>query len=141
MGKKIRKHIPKILPLKKPLQKENLNTWSGDVPMNIAKSDRISFSVLINEKHNIRKIENISYDILIDEKWINIVRFDDHGGKGHLHKHTKISMNDEKTIDSSQGVKQSRSKRKLFNWAFKDIKRNYLIYRSKFLKNSGLDLY
>ncbi|MEK7502243.1 MAG: hypothetical protein AAB609_01845 [Patescibacteria group bacterium] len=141
MGKKIGKHIPKILPLKKPLQKENLKTWSGDVPLNIAKYDRISFSVLINEKRNIRKIENISYDILIENEWVWIIRFDDHGGVGLFHKHTKITLNDERDIESYEGVKKSKSKRKQFNWAFKDIKRNYLIYRSKFLKNSGLDLY
>lgn len=141
MRKKIRKHIPKVLPLKKPLQKENLNTWSGDVPLNVAKSDRISFSVLINEKRNIRKIENISYDILIENEWVWIIRFDDHGGVGLLHKHTKITLNDERDIESYEGVKKSKSKRKQFNWAFKDIKRNYLIYRSKFLKNSELDLY
>ena len=108
MGKKIGKHIPKILPLKKPLQKENLKTWSGDVPLNIAKYDRISFSVLINEKRNIRKIENISYDILIENEWVWIIRFDDHGGVGLFHKHTKITLNDERDIESYEGVKKSK---------------------------------
>lgn len=141
MARRIRKHIPRVLPLKKPLKKEDLTTFSGDVPLNIAKSDRISFSALMTKKREIRKIENVSYDILIEDKWINIVRFDDHGGIGVLHKHTKIALNDERDIESYEGIKKSESKIKQFNWAFKDIKRNYLSYRSKFLKNSRLDLY
>ena len=141
MARKIRKHIPAALPLKKPPQEEDLKTWNGDVPLNIAKSDRISFSVLMNKKNEIRKIENISYEILIEGEWAWIVRFDDHGGIGSIHKHTRIALNDGREVESSEGVKKSKSKRKQFNWAFKDIKRNYLNYRYKFLKNSGLDLY
>lgn len=141
MAKKIRKHIVKNVLLKKPVPKEELTTWNGNIPLNIAKYDRISFSVLINKRREVRKIENISYDILIDDRWVNVLRYDDHGGIGLLHKHTKVAINDTREIESSEGIKRSPNKQTQFRWAFKDIKRNYLNYRTKFLKNSNIDLY
>lgn len=50
MVKKIRKHPKIIFRLKKPINKEILHTKSGDFPLNTAGGDRISFSVLKNEK-------------------------------------------------------------------------------------------
>lgn len=141
MAKKIRKHIVKNVLFKNPVPKEELTTWNGDIPLNIAKYDRISFSVLINKRREIRKIENVSYDIFIEDRWVNVMRYDDHGGVGLLHKHIKVALNDEREIRSSGGVKKSPNKQTQFRWAFKDIQKNYLNYRTKFLKNSNIDLY
>lgn len=141
MGRRIRRHIKFVLPLKKSKQKEELHTHSGHIPLNIAQADRISFSVLRNNKNKIRKIENISYDININDKWEWVVRYDDHGGLGPLHRHYRVSLDDDKEVESSAGIKKYKDKSNELTWVCKDIKRNYLKFRSKFLKNLGLDLY
>lgn len=140
---KRRKHVKNIYPIKKPsiIIKETLHAQNGSVPLNIVQTDRISFSVLRDEKNRIRKIENISYGIHIEGKWEWIVRYDDHGGKGPLHRHIRISLEDEKVVESTAGIKKYKNKDYELTWVCNDIKRNYLIFRSKFLKNMGIDLY
>lgn len=141
MVKKIRKHFKNIFPLKKTVPKETLHTQNGNIPLSTAQLDRISFSVLRNEKNKIRIIENISYEIYIEDHWEWIVRYDDHGGLGSLHKHFKVSLNDDREVESYSGIKKYKDKDYELTWVIKDIKRNYLIFRERFLKNSGLNLY
>lgn len=141
MIKKIRKHFKNIYPLKKPLIKEALHILASSILLNKAQTDRISFSVLRNEKNNLRKIENISYEINIQGHWEWVVRYDDHGGTGLLHRHYRISLNDNSEIESSACIRRYKNKDCELTWVCNDIKRNYLIFRSKFLKNLGLDLY
>lgn len=141
MVKRIRKHRKNILPLKKPSLKENLHPQTGSIPLNIAQTDRISFSVLKNEKNNLRKIENISYEISIHDKWEWVIRYDDHGGSGFLHRHIRISLKDNSAVESADGIRRYKNKDYELTWVCDDIKRNYLMFRKKFLKNSGLDLY
>lgn len=141
MVKRIRRHFKNIFPLKKPKIKENLHTQTGNIPLNKAQADRISFSVLRNEKNNIRKIENISYEINIDDDWVWVVRYDDHGGTGSLHRHIRISLKDDSNVESTIGIKKYKNKDYELTWVCNDIKRNYLIFRKQFRKNSGLDLY
>lgn len=131
----------RIYPLKKPVTKEVLRTQTGNIPLNKAQTDRISFSVLRNEKNNLRKIENISYEININEKWEWVVRYDDHGGIGFLHRHIRISLTDDSNVESADRIKKYKNKNYELTWVIKEIKRDYLVFRSKFLKNSGLDLY
>lgn len=141
MGRKIRKHIKIIYPINLPVLEEVLHKQKGDVPLSIVPTDRISFSVLRNENNRLRKIENISYEIFVKDNWEWIVRYDDHGGNGHLHRHFRISLKDESIVESTAGIKKYNNKDHELTWVCNDIKRNYLIYRSKFLKNMGLDLY
>lgn len=140
MGRKIRKHI-KIIDLSflKHETKEKLHTHNGDVPLNIALSDKISFSVLRNEENRIRKIENISYVVNINEKWEWVVRYDDHGGTGPLHRHYRTNLTDNKIIESDAGIKKYKNKDFQLTWVCNDIRRNYLIFRKRFLKNCNLD--
>lgn len=141
MVKRIRKHFKNVFPITKPTPKETLHTQTGNIPLNKARTDRISFSVLRNEKNNLRKIENISYEISIDDNWVWVVRYDDHGGQGLLHRHYRISLTNDREIESSAGIKRYKNKDYELTWVCNDIKKNYLIFRSKFLKNNGLDLY
>lgn len=138
---RIRKHCRYIYPITKPAQKEVLHTQSGNIPLNKTQSDRISFSVLRNVKNKIREVENISYEINIDNNWEWVVRYDDHGGVGTLHRHVRVSLKDSREIESSTGIKKYKNKNYELTWVCNDIKRNYLLFRSKFLKNNGLDLY
>ncbi|OGE19744.1 hypothetical protein A3J21_01105 [Candidatus Daviesbacteria bacterium RIFCSPLOWO2_02_FULL_43_11] len=141
MVKRIRKHSKNILPLKKPIIKETLCTQTSNFALNTAQLDRISFSVLRNSKQELRKIENISYEINIDGHWEWVIRYDDHGGLGSLHRHIRISLKDNSDVESAAGIKKYKNKNHELTWVCKDIKRNYLIFRRKFLKNNGLDLY
>ncbi len=141
MVKRIRKHSKIIFRLEKPISKEVLHTKSGDFPLNTAGGDRISFSVLKNEKNNIRKIENVSFEINIDNNWEWVVRYDDHGGGGSLHRHIRISLKDDSSIESLSGIKKYINKDFELTWIIDDIKRNYMVFRKNFLKEEGLDLY
>jgi hypothetical protein len=141
MGKKIRKHIRTVFLVNPPALKEALHKQKGNVPLSVTQADRISFSVLRNENNKLRKIENISYEIYVQDNWEWIVRYDDHGGNGCLHRHFRVSLKDESIIESNAGIKKYNNKDHELTWVCKDIKRNYLIYRSKFLGNMGLDLY
>ncbi|MBI4079091.1 MAG: hypothetical protein HY429_02220 [Candidatus Levybacteria bacterium] len=141
MGKrKMRKHFKKIYTLKTPPLKEYLYTQTGSVPLNIAQTDRISFSVLRNTKKRIRKIENISYEININDKWEWIVRYDDHGGSGSLHRHFRVSLTDDREVESDAGIKRYSNKDFELTWVCNDIKKHYMLFRSKFLKNIGNEL-
>ena len=140
MRKRIKKHKTPVTLLKPVKLKEELYQHVGRVPLNRALTDRISFSVLRNNKNNIRKIENVSYEILIEERWEWVVRFDDHGGQGNLHRHRRVSLKDEKVIEDNERIKRYTNKNHELTWVCnKDIKKNHLSYRMKFLRNSGLD--
>lgn len=141
MTRKIRKHHKQTLPLTKPQAKENLYTQTNNIPLNIAQLDRISFTVLRNNKNNIRKIENVSYEICIDGLWEWIVRYDDHGGTGLLHRHLRVSLKDDRSVESSIEIKRYKNKDYELTWIINNIKNNYLIFRKNFLENEGLDLY
>lgn len=141
MVKLFKRRIKKILPFKKPIPKESLHTSNSNFPLNTAQLDRISFSVLRNKKNNLRKIENISYEIYINDAWEWVVRYDDHGGLGSLHRHIRISLKDNSEVQSTDGIKKYKNKDFELTWVCNDIKRNYLNFRKKFLKNSGVDLY
>lgn len=141
MVKKIRKHFKNILPIKKPTLKETLYTQTSNFALNTAQLDRISFSVLKNSKQKLRKIENISYEINVDGNWEWVVRYDDHGGIGSLHRHIRISLKDDSNVESTTGIKKYKNKDYELTWVCNDIKRNYLVFRKQFRKNSGLDLY
>lgn len=141
MTRKIRKHKKKIVLLKQPMVKETLHVQKGSIFLNKAQSDRISYSVLRNTHNKLRTIQNISYEINIEGSWEWIVRYDDHAGSGTLHKHTRISLDSDKDVRSGEGIKRYKDKDYELTWVCKDIKRNYLFFRRKFLRNMGIDLY
>lgn len=142
MGRKIRKHFKNILPIKKPVIKEVLRTRKGNIPLNIAQTDRISFSVLRNDKNKLRKIENISYEIYIEDRWEWVVRYDDHGGLGTLHRHDRVSLRDQSEVESEfEFETRFNNKNEELSWVCNDIQDNYLEYREKILRNIDVDLY
>lgn len=141
MSKRIRKHSKRIYILKKQKLIETLYAKTGSIFLNKTQEDRISFSVLKNEKNNLRKIENVSYEIYVHDKWEWVVRYDDHGGLGSLHRHVRISLSDDSNVESADRIKKYKYKNLELTWVIEEIKRDYLMRRLKFLKNSGLDLY
>jgi hypothetical protein len=143
MSRKFKKRKFPALTLILPPQKEALFPWNGYIPLNNANLDRISFSVDRNKDGKILKIENISYDIFITarDEWVNVIRYDDHGGTGILHKHITVALESDQEIVVSDWITKTKSKKKQFNWATRDIKNSYLAYRQKFCKSSSIDLY
>lgn len=127
--------------MEKPKEKEVLYGHKGVIPLNIVQADRISFSVLRNQENVIIKIENISYEINFKDRWEWVVRYDDHGGTGSLHAHIRISLDNERDIESSEGIKKYKNKNYQLTWVCKNINKNYLLLRKRILKNMGLDLY
>lgn len=141
MVRKIRKHSKRFYPLIKPAVGEKLYSQKSNILLNIAQSDRITYSVLRNKDNKIRKIENISYEINIDDKWEWIIRYDDHGGLGSIHRHFRVSLKDAIELESYANIKKYKDKNHELTWVINDIKRNYLIFRRRFLKNNQLDMY
>lgn len=141
MVRRIYKHKRPIISLKKPKIKEAFHKQSGNIPLNLAQSDRITFSVLRDEKKNLRIVENVSYEISINDRWEWVVRYDDHNGKGPLHRHVRISLKDNSDVKSVIDSSEYKNKNHMLTWACDDIKRNYLTFRKDLLRNSGLDLY
>lgn len=141
MTKRFKRRVKEILPLEAPIPKEILHTHSSNFYLNTAQQDRISFSVLRDEKNNLRKIENISYEMNINDNWEWVIRYDDHGGKGSLHRHIRISLKDSSEVQSTDGIKKYKNKNFELTWVCDDIKRNYLNFRKRFRKHAGLDLY
>lgn len=141
MSKRIKRHRRPLIVLTKPDIIEPLFYQKGSIFLNIAKVDRISFAVLRNKTNNIRVVENISYEIFINGKWETVVRYDDHNGIGPLHRHIRISLSDTREVQSVDGIRKYKNKDFELTWVCNDIKRHYLNFRAKFLKNSGVDLY
>lgn len=137
--KKIKKRLAYARNFKKfPVKKEKLREHKSSFPLNTAITDRVTFSVLRNEQNSIKKIEIVSYEMNIDGKWEWVVRYDDHDGAGPLHRHVRINLESEKSIASTDGVRKYKNKDHELAWVCKDIKRNYLIFRKKFLKKCKL---
>jgi len=76
-----------------------------------------------------------SLDTHFKGKWITIVRYDTH--HGYMHKHERVSIENESTTVTILGVRQKGTRRRLLRWAIRDINTNYLVYKRKFLKRSG----
>ena len=136
-----RKHSKKVFPIKIPPIKEKLHKQTNKFFLNLSSTDRLSYSVQRNLKNTIKTIDNISYEIKINDKWEWVDRYDDHGGSGLLHRHFRILLKNNSDIQSAINIKKYKNKDHELTWCCKEIKRNYLNWRHKLLKNQGLDLY
>lgn len=139
--KRFRRHRNQVIILEKPKREERLYSQKANFPLNIAQVDRISFSISRNKNKEIKKIENISYEIYVNGVWEWVVRYDDHGGLGILHRHVRISLKDNHEIETHEGIKKYKNKNSQLTWVINDIKRNYLYWRKRLVKNTGIDLY
>lgn len=78
------------------------------------------------------EIVSVSLNIKILDNWVTILYYDNHH-EGLLHRHNKISYNNEANIVDNEGVKKKGDWKKLLHWAIEDIKNNYIYYKKKFL--------
>ncbi len=119
--------------------KKHSKAVEGQFPLNPSNSDRLTFNATFDDKVFI--ISNVSYEMLFDQRWEWIIRYDDHGGTEDFHRHERYCLEDESDFPSSNIFVPDITKKKLFEWAINDIKRNYMIYRTKFCKRNSIDLY
>lgn len=115
-------------------------TVEGQFPLNSNNSDRISFKADFNQNKEATTINNVSYEMLYEQRWEWIIRYDDHGGSSDFHFHERYSFDDESSFQILSAKPQG-SKKKSFEWAISDIRKNYLGYRLRFCERNRIDLY
>lgn len=103
----------------------------------LSHTDRITYvyTVDIKTKQTIEVI-NVSYEIKIDEKWITIIRYD--SSHGYLHKHIRVSLENEQEITTRDRVVQKGDHKSWLTWAIDDIQKDFYEYRRLFFKRSKI---
>ena len=132
MTKKFKRTSKNIVRRVKYLQKSKLEKEiiEGNNPIYLSDSDRITYVYKRDkEKKNILEVVNVSLEIKIKNKWLTIKRYD--SSHGFLHRHTRISINDDSEIISVAGVKKSGKHSNWLTWSIKDIKAKFWFYKSK----------
>ncbi len=71
----------------------------------LTTTDRLTYVYVIDINTN-KTIEvvNVSYEIKIEENWFTILRYD--SAHGYLHRHSRVSLDDEKETTTRESVKQ-----------------------------------
>lgn len=98
----------------------------------LSNNNRLTYVYKTENKGILIEVTNVSLEIQINNKWETIIRYDNAHGK--LHRHTRITINSNADIVDYIGVKQKGSQKRLLGWAIDDIKKKYIIYKSKFLE-------
>lgn len=104
------------------------------VEISLTDEDKIIYIYECNEKNDIVEIVNVSYLIFTKEKWITILRFDSE--HGYLHGHRRISLNNEREVVFTAGVKKKGGPHRWLTWAVQYLKKNCLDYKRGFLRRS-----
>lgn len=140
MAKKIKKASKNIIRRVKYSQKSKFEKeiLAGSNPIYLSDSDRITYVYKRDkERKNILEVVNVSLDIKIKNKWLTIKRYDSY--HGFLHRHTRVSLDDDSEIMSVAGVKKSGKHSNWLTWSIKDIKTKFWFYKRAFLKRSGIN--
>jgi hypothetical protein len=103
--------------------------------------DRVTKIYKLNKSNNrkVAEITCVSFDVKIDNKWITIIYYDSYHD-GELHKHIRISLEDDSDSPITEGVRKKGTQHRLLTWAMQDLVANYLVYKSKFFKRSKISL-
>jgi hypothetical protein len=97
--------------------------------------DRLTYIYVIDINTN-KTIEvvNVSYEIKIEGDWKTIIRYD--SAHGYLHRHSRVSLDDEKETTTRDSVKRKGDTKRWLTWAIQDIQKNFIEYRRLFFKRS-----
>jgi hypothetical protein len=103
----------------------------------LTTTERLIYIYIIDTNTN-KTIEvvNVSYEIKIEEDWITIIRFD--SAHGYLHRHSRVSLDDEKETTTRDSVKRKGDPKRWLTWAIQDIQKNFIEYRRLFFKRSKI---
>ena len=104
----------------------------------LTTTDRLIYIYVIDTKTN-KTIEvvNVSYEIKIEENWFTIQRYD--SAHGYLHRHSRVSLDDEKETTTRESVKQKGDPKRWLTWAINDIQNNFFEYRRLFFKRNNVN--
>ena len=141
VSRKFRRHIKNVLQLVMPVLPEKTEKKEFEFTLNKSQTDKLHWCIEVNQKGHTVKIADITLVILINDEWQWIVRYDDHGGQGFLHRHERISLQDESETTILLPIRKNGNKKKLTEWAIDDIRKRYLSYRRNFLAQSDIALY
>ncbi|MEK7550430.1 MAG: hypothetical protein AAB535_01440 [Patescibacteria group bacterium] len=119
-------------------KRKSINFKFKDVlakPYHLSETNRITRVYRKLPTGEISAIICISLDCYFNRKWRTILYYDT--VHGYLHRHERLSLKDMSETISTQNVKKKGSQNQLMNWVIRDISRNYISYKIKFLQNSG----
>ncbi len=103
----------------------------------LSPADRLTYIYIIDTSTNTTiEVVNVSYEIKIEGAWQTIIRYD--SAHGYLHKHSRVSLADEKETPTRQNVKQKGDPKRWLTWAIQDIQQNFSEYRRLFFKRSKI---
>jgi hypothetical protein len=101
----------------------------------LSPADRLTYIYIVDTSTNTTiEVVNVSYEIKVERVWYTIIRFD--SAHGYLHKHSRVSLADEKETTTRQSVKQKGEPKHWLTWAIQDIQKNFAEYRRLFFKRS-----
>ncbi len=101
--------------------------------ISLTEQDQITY-LYKKDKEEYLEVTNVSYEVRVKNKWITIVRYD--SAHGYLHRHIKISLEDEdEVIDLN--IEQG-SHHGWLTIAVEDLKANFLEYRRLFFERSEI---
>lgn len=113
--------------------KANRRHTKRDFPL--SNEDRITYNYARKFSTNeIVEVINVSFEILINGKWHTIIRYDSH--HGYLHKHIRLTLEDEKTI--VERVNVSGTHADWLTWAINDLIENFMEYKKTFFENNSI---
>ncbi|HUD44356.1 MAG TPA: hypothetical protein VMR41_02330 [Patescibacteria group bacterium] len=99
--------------------------------ISLTEQDKITY-VYKKVKEEYQEVANVFYEVKVKNKWITIVRYD--SAHGYLHRHIKISLEDESEI-IDLNIEQG-SQHGWLTIAVEDLKTNFLEYRKLFFERS-----
>ena len=122
------------IPVKREIISEGSIKQRSAKEINLTDEDKVIYIYECEERNKVVEVVNVSYQILIDSNWITILRFDSE--HGYLHGHRRVSLNSEREIFFTTGVKKKGDPHKWLTWAVQYLKKNYNDYKRGFLKRS-----
>ena len=144
MPRKFRRHINhirKVFQFDTPVLPETTQKKDFEFLLNKNQTDKLHCCIQTNKNGKYVKIADITFLIFHNNQWEWVVRYDDHGGQGFMHRHERVSLKDESETTIPLPVRKNGNKKKLTEWAIDDVRKNYLHYRRRFLDRSKVALY
>lgn len=100
-----------------------------------AGDERVTYVYKVNSEDydDVAEVTCVSYDVLLENEWVTVIYYDSHHG-GILHRHEDHNLDKNTDLVSGERVKKKGSQKQLLTWAIRDLTKNYLTYKNKFLR-------
>jgi hypothetical protein len=101
--------------------------------ISLTTQDKITY-LYKKDKSEFLEVTNVSYEVKVKRKWITIVRYD--SAHGYLHRHSKISLEDDREVIDR--IIEQGSHHSWLTIAVEDLKANFIEYRRLFFERSDM---